>query len=357
MFQNINELPELRAMLEGGYVATRQHPSAPLMIYNYTAKAQYENVWNAVTLACRGLICDLAGNVVARPFSKFFNLDQVDTLPDEPFEVYEKLDGSLGILYWVDGQPCIATRGSFDGEQARWATQWFRDQWWGSGKGPLYRDCTYLFEIIYPANRIVVNYGDRAELVLLAVIDTKTGEEYPSVGWGFKTARRFDGITSLEELALSNIPNFEGFVARFANGLRVKVKLGEYVRLHKLITGINEKFVLESLMNGDDLAQVMEQVPDEFNVWLRNTIAHFKERYTEIETAAKAALINTSAGSRKEYAEAFKRTHLVSILFAMLDSKDYSRIIWRMVAVERRWEGAPRMVMTKFAEGGEHDAG
>lgn len=146
MFQNVNELTDLQTMLDGGYIARRQHPTAPLMIYNYTARAQYDNVWNAATLACRGLICDLAGKVVARPFPKFFNLDQVTTLPDEPFEVYEKLDGSLGILYWLDGQPCIATRGSFDGEQARWATQWIQDNWWNSDKGPLYNDCTYLFE-------------------------------------------------------------------------------------------------------------------------------------------------------------------------------------------------------------------
>lgn len=38
-------------------------------MYNYTAKAQYDKLWNEVTLQCRGLILDGDGNVVARPFS------------------------------------------------------------------------------------------------------------------------------------------------------------------------------------------------------------------------------------------------------------------------------------------------
>src|SRR4028119_412849 len=113
-------LPE---MLREGYVCVQRHPTAPLFIYNYTPKAQYERVWNEVTLQCRGLILDEGGKVVARPFRKFFNLEEVDSLPAEPFEVYEKLDGSLGILYWTGEQAFIATRGSFTSEQSRKANQ------------------------------------------------------------------------------------------------------------------------------------------------------------------------------------------------------------------------------------------
>ncbi len=40
-------------------------------------------------------------------------------------------------------------------------------------------DKTYLFEIIYPENRIVVNYGDVEELVLLAIIDNATALDLP----------------------------------------------------------------------------------------------------------------------------------------------------------------------------------
>lgn len=75
-------------------------------------------MWNHATLTCRGLIADSEGTILARPSTKFFNLEQVEQLPDEPFEVYEKLDGSLGILYWLDDEPYISTRGSFESPQS-----------------------------------------------------------------------------------------------------------------------------------------------------------------------------------------------------------------------------------------------
>src|ERR1700744_2448922 len=58
-------------------VVARRHPTRNLTILNYTERCQYERgLWNEVTLACRGLIHDGAGNVVARPFRKFFNYGQ-----------------------------------------------------------------------------------------------------------------------------------------------------------------------------------------------------------------------------------------------------------------------------------------
>jgi RNA ligase len=51
----------LAEMIDGGYVRAQTHPALPLTIYNYTEKAQYENIWNPVTLACRGLVVDADG--------------------------------------------------------------------------------------------------------------------------------------------------------------------------------------------------------------------------------------------------------------------------------------------------------
>ncbi len=93
MIQNANELPNLDELISNGYITKRKHPAAKLFIYNYTARAQYSDDWNEATLTCRGLITDGEGNIVSRPFKKFFNLDQVQTLPDEPFQVFDKLDG------------------------------------------------------------------------------------------------------------------------------------------------------------------------------------------------------------------------------------------------------------------------
>src|SRR5690606_26325973 len=106
----------------------QRHATLPLSILNYTEKAQWDRVWNPVTLTCRGLILDDDNEVVARPFGKFFNLadhEQDDPRLGWPCDVYEKLDGSLGIAYRYGDHVGIATRGSFDSEQAQWATRFW----------------------------------------------------------------------------------------------------------------------------------------------------------------------------------------------------------------------------------------
>lgn len=171
-FLDYSQLPSL---VEAGLITRREHPKYPLFIYNYTPRCQFARAWTPETLACRGLILDEDGNVIARPFRKFFNLgEQNANLPiGDAFEAFEKLDGSLGIAYrepeW--GTIQIATRGAFASEQALWASRWWADN---CQDIDIPRGETWLFEIIYPSNRIVIDYKDRAELVLLAVIDRKS---------------------------------------------------------------------------------------------------------------------------------------------------------------------------------------
>lgn len=105
-------------------------------------------------LISSGLICDLDGEIIERPFEKFFNIEEHNhSLPDLKFEIYEKLDGSLGILYFLEGIPYIASRGSFDSPQAIKATSMLHGQYKNS-VSKLNKDKTYLFEIIYPDNNI-----------------------------------------------------------------------------------------------------------------------------------------------------------------------------------------------------------
>ncbi|MFB9080967.1 hypothetical protein ACFFWB_26745 [Flavobacterium procerum] len=65
-------------MISANYVRVNKHPEQDLYIYNYTQNAQFERVWNEITIACRGLILDKDLNVVARPFPKFFNLGEME---------------------------------------------------------------------------------------------------------------------------------------------------------------------------------------------------------------------------------------------------------------------------------------
>jgi RNA ligase len=94
--------------------------------------------------------------------------------------VYDKLDGSLGILYFYDDKPYIATRGSFTSEQAERANKIFQKKY---SHLHFNKEHTYLFEIIYPENRIVVDYGAKEDLILLAVLDTETGKDLELPDW------------------------------------------------------------------------------------------------------------------------------------------------------------------------------
>jgi hypothetical protein len=77
------------------------HPTLPLFIHNYSEKTQFDKRWDEVTMSCRGLILDNNGDVIARPWKKFFNYGEGRLKIDDvmPVEVTDKMDGSLGILY------------------------------------------------------------------------------------------------------------------------------------------------------------------------------------------------------------------------------------------------------------------
>jgi hypothetical protein len=323
------DVDAIQREIVAGYIKEEQHPAAPLRILNYTQRAQFDWRWNNETMQCRGLIVDQFWNVVSRPFQKFFSVEQLGGIvPAEPFDAYEKMDGSLGILYYADGKPCIASRGSFISDQAQRATAMLQSKYCDAKFDQRF---TYLFEIIYPENRIVIDYGDREELVLLAIIETQTGNEWPLHAYDsvFPVVKKYEGIRQFDELMANQDSSREGFVVRFQSGQRVKIKFDEYKRLHKLLTGVSPRAIWEVLRSGSDLSQVIERVPDEFFQWVKNTENELRSAYAAIEKAAKSQM--TYGGSRKEIAERFKHCDYPSIMFSMLDGKDYSDQIWKMI--------------------------
>lgn len=346
------DLSRIREQQEAGYVGTQRHPALPLLIHNYTQRCQFDRAWNETTLMCRGLITDESGNVVSRPFGKFFNREEHElpnsTLPrinwQQNFYVSEKMDGSLGVLYPTPRGPSIATRGSFVSEQAKVGTDILLEKygdWRPSNDG-----LTYLFEIIYPDNRIVVDYGGMRDLVLLDVIDTETGHglsrdeiEFHSRVIGCPVVPLHSELTA-ESLASyeTGEANREGVVVRFDDGMRIKIKLGEYKRLHRLITGLNARKIWECLSSGTPLD--LERVPDEFFQWVEATKTEILGNYQTIVERAGSVYRQAvrdlgAAASRKEYALRFMQTRDISgILFSMLDVKDYTAAVWKMVYPE-----------------------
>lgn len=332
----------IKPYIEKKLVSEQKHPDDPnIRIFNYTQHCQFSGEWDEVTKQCRGLIMNVeTGEILARPFPKFFNYQEHTTkgwaIPDERPTVSEKLDGSLGVLYWLNGKPWIATRGSFASDQAIWATNYFRTYWERTG---LKDDgTTHLFEIIYPENRIVVSY-DYSDLVYLTSIDKETGKVV-EVDYPFRKAKKFD-IDDVQNLLKLDEPNSEGFVLHYpiAN-TRMKIKFPEYVRLHRIVTGINEIAIWEHLREGKPLAELVEKVPDEFFKWVGSVserlcgeynkiVEEAQKDYAQIHELMNSALVG--GGSRKEWAEQITKKKNPGILFAMHDRKPVAPIIWKMV--------------------------
>lgn len=332
-------LKKFRELEKQKLLSCQKHEVEDLLIWNYTQKAQFEKSWTPELKMARGLITDLKGNIKYRPFEKFFNWEEhtgedskLDPIPNEPFKVFNKLDGSLGILYWMKGEPYLATRGSFVSDQAMMGSVILRRYDWSK----INKKYTYLFEIIYPENRIVIDYGGAKAIILLAVIDTKTGKTLDTkkhhADFPFVQEVPVEG-KSIEDLKNDQKENQEGYVLLFKSGMRVKVKFDEYIRLHRLITGVNAKTIWDLLRNGQSIDELMERVPEEFYVWVRTTKARLEGEFEGIEKYSKQVLKYAKKyKTRKEQAEyIMKETKAPSVVFAMLNKKDYKQIIWKML--------------------------
>ena len=354
LLKNILPYDLFKRMLDEGFLRSQVHPKYPeLVIFNYTEATAFGREWNEATNVCRGLILRLANGVldgdaevVARPFNKFHNLNTTyvletmeENLPNEAPLVTTKLDGSMGIIYEYDDKWWVATRGSFDSDQARRATAWYRQhnamlpQGWGAGVTPV---C----EIIYPENRIVVDY-DFEGLVLLSMIDNETGREmhFSDVEmWGrinaLQVVQKFD--KSLAECAAENTLNEEGYVLTYSNGVKVKVKFAEYVRLHRVLTGLNPKAIWEMLAQNSGAVDAIladPKMPATFISWFKGWVEQLRGKYAEIEREAQAVFAARPQTSRKDQALYFKQTpQHMGLLFAMLDGKNCAEIIWDRIA-------------------------
>lgn len=340
---------ELEKEVELGYIYKRQADHASnLFIYNYSPAAQYESRWNSVTLNCRGLILDDQFNIVARPFKKFFNYAEHDSdaLPDIPvgesFEVYEKLDGSLGIIYFDPAlnKWNIATRGSFASDQAKVACDMLHSVYVNS-LYRLQRGVTYLVEIIYPENRIVVDYGEQRELVLLGAVENATGQEIPldKLQLGFKKAEIYRDYDLDQILLDAKAPqsNFEGWVIKFESGMRVKVKLDDYVRVHRVATGLTKLRIWDIMQSGADVRDYISELPDELYRYAEKLIEELQNDYALIEAKYLDHFASLDlSGDRKSQAleiqRASKKSGLnASLLFRILDGKSRSEMIWKLL--------------------------
>lgn len=284
--QDIVDVDNLTRHIAHGNITERFHPEFPeVVIYNYAPNVQYDNLWDAETKAARGLIVNLDTNeVLARPFNKFFNLGQGDQVFDLDVPLHyigDKFDGSLGIGFVLpNGEPAIATRGSFTSEQANKANADLLSFECMFIAATVRGGNTPLFEIIYPENRIVLDYGDLSTMVLLGTVQNSTGDFYGSNE--ASASVELDGLTLREVLELEPRENAEGYVLWFDRQTPVKLKQEDYVELHRVVTNLNRKTIWEwARGNPLEYPEKRAQLPDELYTWADEVWNDLQRQYAE----------------------------------------------------------------------------
>mgnify|MGYP003630640608 CR=1 FL=1 len=271
-----------------------------LISFNYTNKCVFEKAWNELTLNARGTIYNKkTGAIVAKAFPKFFNVDQtastkLDVLPwHTPFEITDKMDGSLGIVYPngvdADGKIewAVATRGSFDSLQAIKGTDILK-KYDLSKLNPL---TTILVEIIYPAGKIQLDYGDKEELIIIGayhITQSPKDNKWMTYDVGRKELETLaktmvmpitpilenGDITDLmhrKTLSAVEQESIEGWVIKFPyhnrdkfgmDGLRVKIKTDHYVSVARAQSQLGPLLIWEKLVDGT-MEEFISSLPDE----------------------------------------------------------------------------------------------
>jgi RNA ligase len=200
-----------------------------------------------------------------------------------------------------------------------------------------------LFEIIYPDNRIVLNYGERDELIPLGGIYIPNGTYVPAD----ETALA-DHLTLRDVLELPVRENAEGWVIWLDDVTALKLKQQDYVELHRIVTGLNRKSIWRKVSNDspDDLDVFYAALPDELQTWAQGVARELQEEYAALVREIDNCYLNlldyiydteedwVGPVSRKEIADWVNKMVppvLRGYVFATLDNKDIQDKLWASI--------------------------
>ena len=321
-------------LMHQGLVYIKKHPEYPLFLLNYTPRTQYQQKWCKELVHARGLVVGEDGKIFARPIPKFFNhyeINDLEKLQDDEYEVFEKMDGSLVIMFHYENHPIFCTRGSFISEQSAKAHEIFRAKYKHIS---INKECTYCFEVIYPENKIVVNYEDVEDLFLISITHTSSGKEINIDATGFKTVNKVDKTSIHAFLSGFEEANMEGYVVKYTKGLsnsmRVKYKFNTYVEKHKG-KDITAKQIKDSLKKMKPID--LDVIPDECYEEVRTIIAEFEDQFKRKEKTIidEYREIRSQNISSRDVIEAIKQSEHSSILFAIHRKKPYDMLVWKLL--------------------------
>jgi T4 RnlA family RNA ligase len=319
----------------------------PVEIISYMI-ADKEFWENDMALETRGVAFNvITGECLCCPLNKFFNVGerpdtQPDIVKDSFIEVYEKRDGSMVTPVLIDGSIHWKTKKSFYSDVAKLAQSLVPRNVYDLASRCLSQGYTPIFEFTHPDTRIVLDYGKQPHFTLIAVRNNETGEflswlylEVLVAPFEIPTVKKYE--KTWEELMhdVEHAVGIEGYVLVLQDGRRVKLKTKWYLELHRTMTELRERDVVEAVLNetvddmkslltsqGKDLAPIeaIEKRVAEEIATLRDQVGHIvwantdksvKEVAIEMKGHPLFSLIMSEIrGKEANYSDYWKRNHL-----------------------------------------------
>ncbi|MDN6195106.1 MAG: metallophosphoesterase [Atopostipes suicloacalis] len=270
---------------------------------NFTRKVFSKGNFNNFSIQARGLFTNDEGDVKARGFKKFFNINQVPETEEQevlkhplPARVSEKIDGFLAILTGIDGELKVLSKGgakNFGKEGKRIlknnASKTEEELAYYLESNNLSITC----EVVSHKDSHVIEYPEENIYVLDAIYNEYTEDANFEVAKEFSTYSglampRYQYVDSKEELKLfiekekNNMsPNFEGSVLTFADGFRVKIKTHHYFQMKFLLNEIGKKRKFSDYVFYNDRDYVSENEASKINKILQRV--HFGDDYKKTQ--------------------------------------------------------------------------
>lgn len=310
-----------------------------LAVYNYSEQCTFDNAWDDITKNSRGHVFNIqTGECVAWTFTKFYNLNENKSSLFEnfdwkqPYEVYEKLDGWLGTLVRNNGRFEVASRGSFHSDGAVWATSFIQKY----DLSFLPDEVTLCFEMITPRQKIIIDYGDQETLYVLAAFNRKDRTEYPrkqveewAAKAGLPIVKKYEGMSIQDCLRIQKEEkDREGFVIRFQDGRRIKVKLDWYLGLAKILANTSPISMWEAMSKGKVRKEYLSMLPEEIMPMVNSYKETLESQYAmvlENVLACSKKFISERGRDRKKMGldrGLLKGTWAQDAVFAVMDNKE-----------------------------------
>lgn len=290
---------------------------------------------NPIVKECRGLILeDKTYTPLCVPFFKFGNYgeDYVDSIDWSNARVQEKVDGSLIKMWNYHGKWLVSTNGIIDAHDAELQSnvkyRTYFDLFKIAAKNSnldisrLNVNCTYMFELVSPYNRVVVPYSE-TEIYHLGCRNNITLKEF-DCDIGVKKPRIY-GMKTLNECikVASSLPfSEEGYVVVDKDWHRNKIKSPAWVAAHHLKNNgvVTEERIIE-LIRTNEKDEFLNYYP-EYQKDIVNTVSKIDEFINCMENDFSRIMDDKlMANDRRIFASVATQSRCPPVLFALLDKK------------------------------------